>query len=558
PVHPPEFLVHHAPTRSRRRITPVSRVPATGRLGEVWHVAARRAPEQLITVDRPCDIDPHGPTERTYAGWAGLVDDAAGWLVQAGVRPWDRVAVLKDNHFDVALLACAAARIGAVPALLSGTYGPDVARTLLTRLERPFVVTDSAHAASCGLTAEAVERLTTRTICVDAPDDRPDLVGLDALRGARRPGPRLRDPCEPMIITHTSGTTGVPKLVMHSGDSVRALSLIETERWPLFGLRRTDTMAFADPFWHERITTGMIAWATINQRMLMLSDPLSPDVARLLAEHRPTVVETLPNAYLVWERLAADPARPFADVRVFINSFDAIHTRTIRTLLAASERRRPYWLQAWSQSENGLIVMRPYTRRSVRRRGHRPPPTQILGWPIPGLIRVRAVDPETGRRVKPGRPGLIELKAPGRCLAYVGEQHRHDRKRNGPWWNTGDLAVINRFGAIRLLDREIDRIPRASAIEIEDVLLDRLPETTEVVVLPALGSLPVPVLSTVDGQPIDPRAWSRATADLPALAEPLHIQWEQFPRTGTWKINRVRLREWLLPGVRAVGTGHWT
>jgi hypothetical protein len=49
--------------------------------------------------------------------------------------------------------------------------------------------------------------------------------------------------------------------------------------------------------------------------VLMLSEPQPPVVGELLAEHRPTIVETLPNIYLRWESLAGDPARPFSNVR---------------------------------------------------------------------------------------------------------------------------------------------------------------------------------------------------------------------------------------------------
>lgn len=530
----------------------------TGCIGEALHVAAQRAPGQLIIVDRPADIDPAGPTERTYAQWAAFVDEVAAWLWEAGVRPWDRVVVVKDNHFDVAILACAAARIGAVPALLSGAYGPEVAHRLLERLELPFVITDREHVIACGLDKDAVKRLTTRTICVDSVDGRPDLVPLDDIRGGAVVTPLLRAPEEPMVITHTSGTTGIPKLVLHSADSERSITLIEAERWPLCGIRSSDVWAYCEPYWHERHTHSMLAMATINQQMLMLSDPLSPRVKELLLKYRPTLVETLPNIYLAWEGLARDPGRPFANVREYINSFDAIHTRTIRTFLDATDRRMPIWLQAWSQSENGTLLIRPYLRRSVRRRGHRPPPSQSLGWPVPSLGKIRTVDPRTGAPVRRGEVGLIEISQPGRCLAYVDERHRHDLKRDGEWWNTGDLGVINRLGALRIVDREVDRIEGASAIELEDVLLDRLPQTTEIVILPVSGGLPVPVVSTTGDVPVDHDTWRTATADLPRLAEPIHIRWDEFPRTGTWKIRRVRLREELLPSADPVGTGTWT
>jgi len=84
---PPAFLTDYAPTRYRQRWTPWSRSPATACLGEVWQVAAQRAAAQRVIADRPADIDPEGPADRDYAGWAALVEQAAGWLHAAGVRP---------------------------------------------------------------------------------------------------------------------------------------------------------------------------------------------------------------------------------------------------------------------------------------------------------------------------------------------------------------------------------------------------------------------------------------------------------------------------------------
>ncbi|GGX28532.1 class I adenylate-forming enzyme family protein [Streptomyces noursei] len=561
----PPFLTTYAPTRGAQRILPRflgGRPLATGRIGEAWHVAAQRNPSQLLIADRPPDIDPQGPAVRTLTQWASLVDETTAWLHALGVRAWDRVAVLKANHFDLLVISSAVARIGAIPAPLSGTYGPPVdgdpvSHTLLRRLERPFLVTDRAHLDGCGLDPAALAALTRRTVCVDDTGGRLDVVDLASLRGGAVPTARLRAPDEPMWVTHTSGTTGVPKLVMHSATSAHAMDLVEAERWPLW-MGQRDTWAFCDPFWHERTMAFQLSLATIGLRMIMLSDARSPAVRRLLIEHRPTVVEAMPNMFLSWEDLARDPDRPFGNVRLFLNSFDAIHTRTMRTLLDASDRRLPLWIQAWSQSECGPIALRPYTRRSVRHRGKRPPVNQSLGRPVPGYGKIRAVDPETGRPVRRGRVGLIEFSQPGRCLAYVGEQDRHELKRNGDWWNTGDLGVINQFGMVRLVDREVDRIAGGSAIELEDVLLDRLPQLTEIVILPAVRRRPLPVYSTVGDRPLDPGEWQRAVRDLPDLAEPVRIAWEEFPRTGTWKIARGRLRERLMPGARPVGTGRWT
>ncbi len=201
--------------------------------------------------------------------------------------------------------------------------------------------------------------------------------------------------------------------------------------------------------------------------------------------------------------------------------------------------------------------MRPYIRPMVRKVGQFPPPTQSLGWPIPTIAKMRAVDPHTGREVPRGDVGLLEISQPGRCLAYVGEQDRHDNKVDGLWWNTGDLGIISRWGSVRLVDREVDRIRGGSGIAIEDMLLDRLPEASEVVVLARPDALPAPVYSTYSGDPIEPRRWAAAVEGLPDLDEPTQLDWENIPRTATWKVRRVALRH-LLFGEAPVGLGNWT
>ncbi|WP_436775322.1 class I adenylate-forming enzyme family protein [Yinghuangia sp. YIM S09857] len=557
----PRFLTEFTPTRATKRLHPGARKPAVAKLGELWHVTAQRNPTQTMIVDSPPGIDPDNGCTRTNAQWAELVDKMASWLHAAGVRPWDRVAIMKANHFDIFITASAVARLGAIPALLSGTYAPEVVQTLLERLEKPFLLTDREHIERCGLSKEVVSTYTLRTISVDGAPDRPDIEDLSALHGAPPAVPRLREYKEPMIITHTSGTTGYPKLVMHSAESVYSMGVVESNRWPRW-LGKKDTMLFCDPFTHERLTTFTLAVATTTPRMLWVGDPSIETARRMLAEYRPNLVETLPNIYMSWEPLARDPARLFKQVRLFLNSFDAIHTRTIRLFMSATDVKLPFWVQSWSQSENGVLCMRPYLRFMVRKRGHLPPPTQLLGWALYPHCRLRAVDPTTGRKLKPNQIGLIEISQPGRCLAYVAEQERHDIKVNGKWWHTGDLGLMNRWGAVRLVDREIDRIDNEnndaiSGIAIEDVILDRLPQTSEVVILPQAGELPVPVVSTYDDVPIGDAEWAEAIVDLPKLAARIQVSWDEIPRTGTWKVRRLDLREQLL-GAKGIGIGRWT
>ncbi len=70
----------------------------------------------------------------TVAQFAHHTADVADRLWVAGVRPSEHVAICKSAHFDICLLACAVARIGAVPVMLSPHLDRATTAALLTRL----------------------------------------------------------------------------------------------------------------------------------------------------------------------------------------------------------------------------------------------------------------------------------------------------------------------------------------------------------------------------------------------------------------------------------------
>jgi acyl-coenzyme A synthetase/AMP-(fatty) acid ligase len=100
-------------------------------------------------------------------------------------------------------------------------------------------------------------------------------------------------------------------------------------------------------------------------------------------------------------------------------------------------------------------------------------------------------------------------------------------------------------------------VPGMSCIEMESTLLDRLDRATEVIVLAGPEGPPVPVVCMRDDR-LARAEWARATDGLPPLADPRVVPWDEVPRTATWKVRRVELRERLLGAHTGLGTGQWT
>ncbi|SDY83214.1 AMP-binding enzyme [Modestobacter sp. DSM 44400] len=306
-------------------------------------------------------------------------------------------------------------------------------------------------------------------------------------------------------------------------------------------LGRREVLATCLTTAHARTLSGLATIAALGVPHLALVDPDPASAATLLARHRPTLIETFPNVFTRWEVLAEDPTGPLANVRIFLSTFDAAHPRTIHTMLRASSRRLPVYAQAYAQSETGAIALS--FRLSQRRRGD----ARHVGWPALAFNRIRLVNPDTGTPLRrPGETGAIEVRGPGLFAGYHGEPERTQSGWHDGWWRTGDLGTRGIHGALRLHGRVVDAVTEIpDYLAREDVLLDRLDELDELLILDDPHGHPVAVATTRGDRPIDPARWAAATADLPALAPPRLLRWEQLPTTATWKVRRPALRQQL-------------
>jgi acyl-coenzyme A synthetase/AMP-(fatty) acid ligase len=484
-----------------------------------------------ITLDHDLQTLPELGRDLTVAGYADAVADLAARLWAAGVRPDEHVVIHKTANADIWMLAAAASRIAAVPVMLSPALDATTVGALLHRVDRPNLITDERKLdALAGL---PMAELTKRVII--ASGRRPGTESLADLAGSPSVAPRTRPIDEAAVITHTSGTTGLPKLVVHT-PRTQGLRLIP--QWRLLRLmRRKEPVAIAIPFVHSRMVAAM-SLALLKQLPLLLVNECDPDsVAESLLRHRPGFIEALPNALVDWERLTEDPRRPFASVKIFSSTFDAIHPRTMGRLLESSGRRGAFFFQIYGQSEVGPAVGRPYFRHSAHRADGR-----CVGWAMPlGAAKVRVVSRD-GRRPSAENPGFIEVAWAGLAKTYFAEQDRYDINRHGDWWRTGDVGYRTVRGCLHMLDREVDVIDGVrSSLEVEDVVLGRLDELSELVVVQGRNAEPIPVICTFDDRPLDRGRWRTAVADFPQLADPVQLPQNEMPRTATLKVQRLAL-----------------
>ncbi|MFF3247122.1 class I adenylate-forming enzyme family protein [Streptomyces sp. NPDC002870] len=484
-----------------------------------------------ITLDHDLDVLPEAGRRLTVAQYAGHVDDLAARLWAAGVRPDEHVVIHKTANADIWMLAAAASRIGAVVVMLSPALDAVTVGALLERVDQPNLLTD-VHKLD-QLAEIPLADLTKRVIAVGG--ERPGAISLAELAGAPRVKPVVRPIDAPAVITHTSGTTGIPKLVVHTP---RTQGIRLVPQWRLLALmRKKETVAIHIPFVHSRMVAAMSLALLKEFPVLLMRESDPADVAEQFLEHRPVFVEALPNSLMDWEELSEDPRMPFGSVKVFSSTFDAIHPRTMSRLLKSSNRRGALFFQIYGQSEVGPAVGRAYFRHSAHKANGR-----CVGWAMPhGAARIRVVSRD-GQIPSEQNPGFIEVAWDGLAKTYFGEQERYDTNRSGAWWRTGDVGYRTKFGCLHMLDREVDMIPGVrSSLEVEDVVLSKLSELSELVVVQGPNSEPVPVICTVDDKPLDLGRWRAAVAAFPQLADPVQILQSELPRTATLKVQRLAL-----------------
>ncbi|WCD91381.1 2-succinylbenzoate--CoA ligase (plasmid) [Streptomyces xanthophaeus] len=484
-----------------------------------------------ITLDHDLDVFPEVGRHLTVSEYADHVDDLAGRLWAAGVRPDEHVVLYKTANADHWMLAAAVSRIGAIVVNLSPALDAATVAALIQRVDQPNLLTDEDK---LDVLAEVpLADITKRVIAVRS--DRPDVISIAGLAGAPRVKPVIRPIDEAAVITHTSGTTGIPKLVVHTP---RTQGIRLVPQWRLLSLMRNkETVAIHVPFVHSRMVAAMSLALLKEYPVLLMRETDPAEVAEQFIEHRPAFIEALPNSLMEWEPLADDPRAPFGSVKVFSSTFDAIHPGTMSKLLKASDRRGALFFQIYGQSEVGPAVGRAYFRGSAHKANGR-----CVGWAMPkGAARIRVVSRD-GQTPSEAHPGRIEVAWDGLAKSYFGEQERYDSNRQGEWWGTGDVGYRTKFGCLHLLDREVDMIPGVrSSLEVEDVVLSKLSELSELVVVQGPNAEAIPVICTVDDKPLDRDRWRAAVKAFPQLADPVQIPQAELPRTATLKVQRLAL-----------------
>ena len=360
---------------------------------------------------------------------------------------------------------------------------------------------------------------------------------------------------DPALLHFTSGTTGMPKGVLHVHQAV--LTHYITGKYVLDFHEGDQYWCTADPGWVTGTSYGIIA--PLLHGITSIIDEAEFDASRwysLLETHKINIWYTAPTAIRRLMRMDIKPKNIYnlENLRLILSVGEPLHAEAV---IWGQENFGIPILDNWWQTETGGIMIANYPSMVVK--------PGSMGKPMPGVeIAIAAInDDQLTLITQPEIQGHLVLKKgfPSLFRGYIHEEERYKKCFIGDWYLSGDLAKKDADGYFWFIGRADDIIKTSGHMvgpfEVESTLM-RHPDVAEAAVIgipePTIGEMVKAFVILKTGKEpnettkMDIMAFARKEMG-PAVA-PKEIEFmENIPKTRSGKILRrlLKARELGLP-----------
>jgi cyclohexanecarboxylate-CoA ligase len=498
-------------------------------------------------------VEDGATTRLTYREMATLADRIAIGLSRLGVVRNDVVSMQLPNSWQFTLLYLACSRIGAVLNPLMPIFRERELAFMLKHAGSKIMIVpkrfrgfdyeqmmtalrkdlpDLQHIVVVGGQSDGVPSSNSFEALLSGPRWEAEYDAREILTRSR-PGPD-----DVTQLLYTSGTTGEPKGVMHTANTLMS-NIVPYAR--AMNLSHDDVVLMASPMAHQTGFMYGLMMPIVLRAHAVLQDTWQPKTAIGLIAAEGVTFTMASTAFL----------NDLADAV----SESGAAVPTLRTFLCAGapipgalvERARRVMgakiVSAWGMTEMGAVTLTRLDDDDERA-------FNTDGQALPG-VELKVTD-ECAQPAAVGVTGRLFVRA---CSGFAGYLHRP--QLNGVdaegWFDTGDLASLDERGYIRIRGRSKDVIIRGGenipVVEIE-ALLYQHPAISQVAIVSyadaRLGERACAVVLPKAGEHIDLASLvtflkSRKVA-LQYMPEKLVVL-DAMPTTPAGKIQKFRLRE---------------
>lgn len=500
-----------------------------------------------------------GSLRLTYGQLQERVDRVGTYLAHLGIGKGDRIILLLPPGADFITLFFAAARQGAVAVPLDTEALPQRIIQITNQVTPAHLVT--AEPLQPSLLQELPAGITLHLADEFLPEQMPELP--------LSPRPEVA-PTDLLSIIYTSGTTGIPKGAMHTHRSLIApvvASLKLRELW----IRRPSLAQLP-----------RMGRALLRYRERLLRAAGRPQVfLSTTGFHNTTGMEVFLQALLMGDTLVIQPRFHPVEALELIQRERVTVLVAVPTALAVMlrvENFDQYDLSSLLICGTGAAPCPPDLAREIQRRfgcalhigfgatetgggiaatdlgDSEEAQAETVGRPMPG-IEIRIVDDE-GRPLPPGEIGELWVRGEGVMVGYWGASDLTAQVLDEEgWYHTGDMAMMDERGYLRIVGRKKDMIIRGGrniypeAIERHLVSHPAIREAAVVGVPGRFGDEEIWAFVILEeGNDLTPgqiREYCRGVLEPYQVPQVVRIV-PDFPRASTNKPQKFRLREMAL------------
>lgn len=476
----------------------------------------------------------------------GELGDAAArigpLLARLGIEPENRIALILLDTVDFPILFWGAIRAGIIPVLLNTRLTADQYRYLLEDSRAKAVFVSTALLPVVREAAKDLLALKSIIVVGGGPDSMPR---LDVLLAAENEGSAPARTCSDEIAywIYSSGTTGMPKGVMHVHSTPMAMARASGQ--DRIGIREDDIVfSAAKLFFSYGLGNAIICPMSVGATSVLYPERPTPQtVFETLRGYQPTMFYAVPTLYAA---ILADP-----------DCTPENSSSRLRLCFSAGEPLPAHVSEAW-KARFGLDIVNGVGSTEM---GHLyltnlPDAVEYgtAGVPVKEYD-LKLVD-DSGGDVADNEIGELLVRGQSAAAGYWNQRDKSRRTFMGEWTRSGD-KYFRRPDGVYIYCGRTDDMFKVSAIwvspfEVEAALAAH-PSVLEAAVVPAedANGLIKPKAFVVLKDP-------RNSGSSRALYEELKIhvkrtvgpwkypRWIEFvdslPKTATGKIQRFMLR----------------
>lgn len=492
--------------------------------------------------------------EFSYRNLKQMTDRFANVLKGLEIKKGDVVSTLTGRIPELYITALGTLKNGSVYCPLFSVYGPEPILQRLNKGKVKVLVTTKELFEK--KVADLLDRLEYLEfiLLVDTT-----VMSYDVIRSFHALLDEANDefeikPTKPediALLHFTSGTTGMPKGVLHVHQA--AVVHYITGKYVLDFHPKDVFWCTADPGWVTGTSYGILAPLMHGITNLVVQAEFDASLwYEVLEQQKVTVWYTAPTAVRRLMRMNIDVRKEYdlSSLRLILSVGEPLNPEAVRWSLKTLGM--PI-LDNWWQTETGGIMIANYPSMPVK--------PGSMGKPLPGveaaIVATEEHDTSLNIISKADETGQLALKSgwPSMFRGYLDEKERYEQCFSGDWYLTGDLARRDEDGYYWFVGRADDIIKtaghRVGPFEVESALMEH-PAVAEVAVVgkpdPVMGEMVKAFIALKTGYSpseelgLDILALGRKQLG-PAVAPREIAFMEDLPKTKSGKILRRLLRD---------------